>query len=158
MEPISAIALSLALGAGATAGKEVVSSLVKDAYSALKSLLNARYPNVQTERLEVVPGSIADRASAEAALAAANAGRDAEVVSAAMKLIDLVQQQTPTVAAAIGVDLKDVSAASLLLTDIAAVGTGVKVEHGTFTGDIEIRGVHAGHPTIDPVNPWPKGR
>ena len=32
MEPISAIALSLALGAGAVAGKEVVSALVKDAY------------------------------------------------------------------------------------------------------------------------------
>jgi hypothetical protein len=44
MEPISAIALSLALGAGATAGKELVSSLVKDAYSALKGLLKAAIP------------------------------------------------------------------------------------------------------------------
>ena len=42
MEPISAVALSLALGAGATAGQEVVSSLVKDAYSALKNLIASR--------------------------------------------------------------------------------------------------------------------
>jgi hypothetical protein len=37
MEPISAVALSLALGAGAVAGREVVSGLVKDAYTALKA-------------------------------------------------------------------------------------------------------------------------
>ncbi len=36
MEPISAIAISLALGAGAIAGKEVVSAFVKDAYTSLK--------------------------------------------------------------------------------------------------------------------------
>jgi hypothetical protein len=45
MEPISAIAMSLALGAGAIAGKEAVSALVKDAYAALKGLLKSRYPN-----------------------------------------------------------------------------------------------------------------
>jgi hypothetical protein len=44
MEPISAIAMSLALGAGAVAGKEVVSALVKDAYGKLKDLIKNRYP------------------------------------------------------------------------------------------------------------------
>ena len=39
MGPISAIALSLALGAGAAAGKAVVNELVKDAYAALKGLI-----------------------------------------------------------------------------------------------------------------------
>jgi hypothetical protein len=34
MEPVSAIALSLALGAASVAGKEVVSAVVKDAYSS----------------------------------------------------------------------------------------------------------------------------
>jgi hypothetical protein len=32
-----------------------------------------------------------------------------------------------------------------------ASGTGVKVEHGTFTGDIEIRGVRAGVKPSDPA-------
>ena len=36
MEPMSAIAISLALGAVVAAGKEVVSALVKDAYGKLR--------------------------------------------------------------------------------------------------------------------------
>jgi hypothetical protein len=44
MEPISAIALSVALGAGAVAGKEAVSAVVKDAYATLKTLIKDRYP------------------------------------------------------------------------------------------------------------------
>ncbi len=55
MEPISAIALSLALGAGALAGKEVVSAVVKDAYTALKDLIKKRYPKVSVDQLEEAP-------------------------------------------------------------------------------------------------------
>jgi hypothetical protein len=150
MEPISAIALSLALGAGATAGTEVVKGVVKDAYEALKGLIKRRYPKVSVDHLEGAPESKARRASVEEDLAAANAGQDAEVVAAAKKLIDVVQQQAPAAATAIGVDLKDVSAANLRLADIAAAGTGVKVEQGKFSGDIEIRGVRAGVPPNDP--------
>ena len=51
MEPISAIVISLALGAAATAGKEVVSSVVKDAYGKLKELVSSRYPKVSVEEL-----------------------------------------------------------------------------------------------------------
>ena len=43
--------------------------------------------------------------------------------------------------------LKDVEAANLRLADIAASGTGVKVEKGRFSGDIDIRGVRAGVPS-----------
>jgi hypothetical protein len=57
MEPISAIAISLALGAGATAGKEVVSALVKDAYGKLKELVRSRYPKVSVDHLEQAPES-----------------------------------------------------------------------------------------------------
>ena len=48
MEPISAIAISFALGAGATAGTEVVKSVVKDAYETLKAIIKSRYPTVAT--------------------------------------------------------------------------------------------------------------
>jgi hypothetical protein len=153
MEPISAIAISLALGAGATAGKEVVSALVKDAYSKLKELVRSRYPKVSVDHLEQAPESKARRAGVEEELTAANAGQDAEVMAAARKLIEMIQQRAPGAAAAIGVDLKDVSAANLRLADIAAAGTGVNVEHGTFTGDIDIKGVRAG---VTPGDP-PKG-
>jgi hypothetical protein len=146
MEPISAVALSLVLAAGAIAGKEVVSALVKDAYTALKDLIKNRYPKVSLEQLEQAPGSKDRRAEVERDLTASGAGQDADLVAAAHKLIELVQQHASATASAIGIDLKDVAAANLRLGDIAASGTGVKVEHGTFTGDIDIRGVRAGVP------------
>ncbi len=151
MEPISAIAMSLALGAGAMAGKEVVSALVKDAYAALKGLIKSRYPKVSVDHLEQAPESKARQAGMEEDLTAANAGQDVEVVAAARKLMELIQQHAPDAAAAIGVDLRDVSAANLRLADIAAAGTGVKVERGTFTNDIDIRGVRAGVPPSTPA-------
>ena len=84
-------------------------------------------------------------------LTASGAGQDAELLAAAHKLIEVIQLHAPDAASAIGVDLKDVAAANLRLADIAASGTGVKVERGTFTGDIDIRGVRAGVPPDDPT-------
>jgi len=154
MEPISAIALSLALGAGAIAGKEVVSAVVKDAYSGLKALIKSRYPRVSIEQLEQAPDSKNRRAVVEEDLTASGAGTDQELAAAAQSLITLIQQHAPAAVSAIGVDLKDVAAANLRLADIAASGTGVKVEHGTFTGDIDIRGVRAG---VAPGSPAKSG-
>jgi hypothetical protein len=151
MEPIGAIALSLALGAGASAGKEVVSALVKDAYMALKTLIKNRYPKVSVDQLEQSPESKNRRAVIEEDLAAARAQDDTELAAAARNLMELVRQHAPGAASAIGVDLKDVNAANLRLADIVASGTGVKVEHGTFTGDIDISGVRAGVPPHDPA-------
>lgn len=146
MEPISAVALSLALGAGATAGKEVVSALVKDAYAKLKELVTARYPNVSVGELEQAPASKSRRAVIEEDLIHAGAEQDAELLVAAHALTKLVRQQAPGLTAAIGVELKDVEAANLRLADITASGGGVKVDKGKFSGDIEIRGVRAGVP------------
>jgi hypothetical protein len=151
MEPISAVALSLTLGAGAIAGKEVVSVMVKDAYTALKDLIKSRYPKVSIELLEQAPGSKNRRAVVEEDLTSSNAGRDTELIAAAHNLIELIQQHQPAAASAIGIDLKDIAAANLRLADIAASGTGVRVEHGTFSGDIDIRGVRAGVPPDSPA-------
>jgi HEAT repeat protein len=118
LEPISSIAISLAVGAGVTAGKEVVSALVKDAYSKLKELVRSRYPKVSVDHLEQAPESKARRAVVEEELTAAGAGKDAELVAAAHRLVELA--------------------------GIAAEVTGVKVERGNFTGDIEFAGVVAG--------------
>src|SRR5947208_2380298 len=65
MEPISAIALSLALGAAGIAGKEVVSAMVKDAYGAVKELIKKRYPRVSVDQLEQAPESKNRRAVVE---------------------------------------------------------------------------------------------
>ena len=151
MEPISAIALSLALGAGAAAGKALVSEVVKDSYAKLKALVKTRYPGVSVEPLEQAPDSKARRAVVEEDLGKAGAAEDSELAEAAQKLIDLIRQQMPGAAASIGVDLKDVEAANLRLRDIAASGTGVKVERGRFSGDIEISNVRAGVKRDDPA-------
>jgi hypothetical protein len=145
MEPISAIVTALALGA-AVAARGVVDLAVKDAYAGLKAFIASHYPRVSVDPLEQVPESKARRGVVEEDLKAANAAADTELATLAKKLTDLVQQRAPAVAAAIGIDLKDVQAASLRLSDIAAAGTGVRVEQGRFSGDIVISGVHAGLP------------
>jgi hypothetical protein len=150
MEPVSAIALSLALGAGATAGKEVVKTVVGDAYAALKGGIARRFPKVSIEPLEQKPESKTRRAVVEEDLTDAGAGADAEVLAAAQALIELVRQHAPGAAGVIGVDLKDVTAANLRLADIVSAGTGVVVQRGTFSGDIDIKGVHAGVPAETP--------
>jgi hypothetical protein len=153
MEPISAIALSIALGAGAVTGKEVVSALVKDAYAALKDLVKSRYPKVSIDQLEQVPSSQSRRAVVEEDLIGAGAGRDPELIALAHALIKVIEEHAPAAAGGIAVDLKDISAANLRLADIATSGPGVKVERATLTGDIDIRGIRAGAPLGNPDKP-----
>jgi hypothetical protein len=150
MEPISAVALSLALGAASNAGKEMASAMAKDAYAALRNLIKSRYPKVSVDQLEHAPESKGRRAVVEEDLKAAGAGQDAELLALAQKVAELIHQQAPHAAAAIGVDLKEVEAANLRLADIVASGAGVKVEKAKFSGDIEIRGVRAGAPNTHP--------
>jgi hypothetical protein len=144
MEPVSAIAITLALGAAAAAGTEVVSAVVRDAYSKLKELIRNRYPRVSIDQLELAPESKSRRAVVEEDLALSGAGQDAELLAAAYKLADVIQQHAPGAASAVGVDLKDVTAVNVFLHDIVATGTGVKIERGAFSGDIRVSGVRAG--------------
>jgi hypothetical protein len=144
MDPIGAVALSLALGAASIAGNEIVSALVTDAYDGLKNLIKRRYPKVSVDSLEQAPDSKNRRAVVEEDLAAAGAAQDAELLAAAQKLIELIHQHAPNAAAATGVNLKDIEAANLRLTDIVASGIGVKVEKARLSGDVTISGVRAG--------------
>ncbi len=143
MEPITAIVTALALGA-ATAAKDVGSQAVKDAYEGLKALITSHYPKVSVVQLEQRPESKSRRGVVEEDLQANNAADDTELVMAARELIDLIQKHSPGAAAAVGVDLTDVKAASLRVSDIAATGSGVKVKHGEFKDDISISGVQVG--------------
>jgi hypothetical protein len=143
MEPISAIVTALALGAAAAA-KEIGGLAVKDAYTALKDLIARRYPKVSVDILAQAPESKQRRGVVEEDLQAAHAETDTELATLAKKLVVLIQQQAPAIPEAIGIDLKDVEAVNLRLSDIVASGTGVKVEKGRFSGDIAISGVRAG--------------
>ena len=143
MEPVSAIVAALALGAAAAA-KDIGGQAVKDAYAALKALIVSRYPKASVDTLEQAPESKSRRAVVEEDLLATTASSDADIAKLAQRMVELVRQQAPTVAAAIGIDLKDIEAANLRLSDIIATGTGVKVEAARISGDIVISGVKAG--------------
>lgn len=95
MESISSIALSLALGAAADAGKELVNSLVKDAYGLVKDRIKKKYPKVPIESLEQAPESKSCRTVVEQQLKASGAGKDAELRAEAGTLIELVKRLAP---------------------------------------------------------------
>jgi len=154
MEPISAIAAALALGAAAAA-KDIGGQVVRDAYAGLKAFIASRYPRVGLDQLEQAPESKARRAVVEEDLQAANAAADTQLAGLAAKLAELIRAQAPAAAAAIGVDLKDIEAGSLRLADIAAAGTGVRVEKARVAGAIDISGVRAGVPGGAPSNDTP---
>lgn len=145
MDPLTMVVA--AISAGAAAGlQDTVTQALTDAYAGLKRLLTGRYPNANPAlaQLENKPDSQTKRDSLEEDLADAGAGGDTDLISAARKLIDVVEAQAGDVGPAIGVDLKRVQAAALRLGTVESTGTGVKLEDGRFTGDITIENVRAG--------------
>ena len=143
MDPLTSLVTALAAGAAA-ALQSTVEQGVKDGYAALKGLIQRKYAQVDVNQLEANPTSKNRRGVVEEELAAAGADHDAEVLQQAQVLLEAIQRQTPQAAAAIGVDLKDIEGASLAIRRVIATGTGVKVEQGTFIGDITIEDVRAG--------------
>ena len=81
MEPTSAIALGLAFGAATDAGKELVSSVVKDLYEVVKGRIKKLYPKVSLERVEQTPESKDCRTAVEKELRASGAEKDADLVA-----------------------------------------------------------------------------
>jgi hypothetical protein len=120
---------------------------VKDAYAGLKALLQRKFARVNVALVEDDPTSQSRQNVVKEDLAKVNADQDAEVIKAAQVLLDTVRDQAPDMAIAVGVNLEDIKAASLRLSDIIATGTGVNVQRADFSGDIEIRQVRAGSDT-----------
>jgi hypothetical protein len=150
MEPVTAIVLSLALGAKAAAGNALVGEIVKDAYAKVKGIIASRFSSVSLSLLETAPESEARRAVITEDLAKLQADKDAELVAAARKLIEVIREQAPATVGAIGVNMKDVEAANIRLRTIMASGTGVNMERVKAGGDIEIKDVQAGLTEIPP--------
>ena len=144
MEPV-ATSIVTALVAGAVAGlKPTVSQAIKDGYEGLKALIKRKYGHVSIDQLEAEPTSKARRAVVEEDLQKTDAEKDPEVLQQVKALLHAVQSQPPEVVSAIGVDLRDITGASLTIEDVIATGTGVKAEQVETSGDITIRGVRAG--------------
>ncbi|WP_280365328.1 hypothetical protein [Nocardia wallacei] len=84
-------------------------------------------------------------------LARAGAGEDRELLAAAHRLLQLVEEHSPQSARAVGVTLTRVRAGELEITDIAGRGSGVIATDTTVSGTLKIDGVRTGaeppHPT-----------
>jgi hypothetical protein len=142
MDPLASLVTALAAGAAA-ALQSTVERAVKDGYAALKGVIQRKYGQVNVDQLEANPSSKSRRGVVEEDLKAVGADTDAEVLQKAQELLEIIQRQAHEAAAAIGVDLKEIEGASLAIRHVIATGSGVKVEQGTFSGDITIEDVQA---------------
>ncbi|WP_267421681.1 hypothetical protein [Methylobacterium sp. GC_Met_2] len=152
MDPIETISISLALGAGALASKELISLAVKDAYSSLKDALRGRRMSFSFERLEQKPGSADLRGELENELRKNEAENDTNLLDKSRNLIELILKDAPEAARVVGVKLSDISSTNARLRNIVSAGDGVSIERSKFQGDIEIDGVRAGVPTTKHKN------
>jgi hypothetical protein len=144
MEPtITTVVTALALGASAGV-KDSAAKAVKDAYSALKEVIQHKYQTASVPSLENAPDSHSSRAVVEEALSNAGAEHDPELLGLARSLLDAIQEHAPEACDAIGVDLEHIRAASLRISEVLSSGTGVKVNDAALEGEISISGIRAG--------------
>lgn len=144
MEPVTIIVTALALGA-ATGIKSVAEQSVKDAYEALKNMIQAKYPNVGVDRLERKPDSETQQAAVKEDIVDVGGDKDVEILQKAKTLLESIENLPVVDLPAIGVNFENIKAGSLNLEDIIATGTGVNVKDGEFQGDITIKKISAGH-------------
>ncbi|MEO0568813.1 MAG: hypothetical protein AAF066_13850 [Pseudomonadota bacterium] len=139
----SAIALSLAMGAGAIAAKSVIGEAAKDAYRKVRDIISSRYSSVSIEKLEEAPSSQARLALVEEDLEITGAHKDPELARLAKELFQVIQSNENSVLIA---DLEKIEAANLILSDVVSTGGILAAKDAKFTGDILIQGARAGNP------------
>ena len=144
MDPLTSIVTALALGAAA-ALKDVSSQVIKDTYAGLKNLIQRKYSRVSIAQLEDAPDSKIQREAVGEALQKAGADQDQELLRKVKEMMDAVDTHAPQAAAAIGVDIKDIKAASLRIADIVAHGSAsaVKAQGLNVSGSVVIESVRA---------------
>jgi hypothetical protein len=140
MDPVSMIAAAIAMGAAAGL-KDTASQAVCDAYAGLKALIKRHYAHIDVTPVEAKPESTAKRASLAEDLASAGAGENPEILEGARALVEAVKASDPQAALNIGVDLDNVSAASVSIRGVKAGDVGVRARDSTITGALDIENV-----------------
>ncbi len=152
MDPVTLIVSAISTGAAA-ALKTTANEVVKDAYQSVKTLIQRKFSKIDLCPIEGHPESKDNRASLRKDLEAVKAGEDIELREHVARLVSAVEKFAPFAAASVGVDLANLTAASLTIADVSAPGAGVKVSDSHFTGDITITQVRAGKREDNDVNP-----
>ncbi|MEV0773799.1 hypothetical protein [Nocardia salmonicida] len=142
MDPVTAVVVS-AIAAGALSGVgDTAAQAVKDAYTGLKGLLSRKYGDVDTSAVEKKPDSQPKKDSLAEDLEEAGAARDPELGQAAAAVLQAVREHAPQVV--VGLDIDNLVAEALKVTDIESAGDGVRVRNSTITGTAEFSRVRAG--------------
>lgn len=141
MEPITAIATAIALGAAAGL-QGTAEQAVRDAYTGLKALIQRRYAAVDLTQLEKAPSSDARQAVLREELAEAGADKDEEVLRGVRALMEIVSARHPEAAEAIGIKVEDVSEISGQIIHSSASAQGISVVH-TGKGNVRIGSKHS---------------
>ena len=149
MDPLTFIASALALGAAAGL-KDGAAQAVKDAYAGLKGALTRKFQTVSLERLEQAPESKPQQAVVAEDLGKAGAADDHELLELASALIKAIEAHAPGAAAAVGVVIDDLKAASLTIGDVRSAGGGVVIKGSEIAGDVRVGDVTAGVRGSDP--------
>ncbi|MGW4371537.1 hypothetical protein ACWEKT_38480 [Nocardia takedensis] len=142
MDPVTAVVVS-AIAAGAVAGVgDTATQVVKDAYTGLKNLLSRKYSDVDVSQVEKKPDSQPKKDSLAEDLDEAGAGSDPELGQAAAAVLEALREHAPQVV--IGLDIDNLVAEALKVTDIVSAGDGVRVRNSTISGTAEFSKVRAG--------------
>ncbi|MEU2103471.1 hypothetical protein [Nocardia sp. NPDC019255] len=137
---VAAVAAGAAAGVTGTAERAVA-----DAYQALKRLLTGRYRSVDVEVVERQPQSASRRVVLAEELELAGAGTDEQLLAAAGQVLVAVHHHAPHIEATIGVQVREVRAGELTITDVTSAGAGVVAENTTVDGSFTISGIQAGN-------------
>ncbi len=133
--------LVAALSAGAVAaGKDLGSTAVKDAYTALKTFISDRYKNAgaAVEALEEDPESDLEQQVLEKRLVKDNAAQDADLAKLTKSLLAALTEMKDNPQAQALFDFGKLEAAgSFEIDDIETSGAVLKAESATFTGDFK---------------------
>ncbi len=146
MDPISIIVTALAAGA-VSAIKPTAQKAIKDAYTAMKAVIQRKYQTLSIETLEHKPHSEAERASLVKGLTAIGAQGDQELLDLARQLLDTIKTHDRAAATTLNIDFEQIEAAYFKLKDAAADGSvNVGIRRAKFSGGIDMEGLAAGMP------------
>jgi hypothetical protein len=145
MDPLTLIVSALA--AGAAAGlKPTAEAAVKDAYAAVKKLIEDRYKKVSVALIEAEPSAQARQEVLHDDLKRAGAHEDLDLLAKSVQLAQVVHAHAEAAAKEIGVDIEEVAAqGSVIIENVTSnSGSAVAAKKVTAGGDFRISNIRAG--------------
>ncbi len=136
---VAALAARAEAGLNPTAKKEIT-----DAYNGIKKLIQHRYSKIDLKLLEELPESKSQQEYIAKELVAVSAFEDKELMSLIKTLIDIMEKYNLPASTVTGIDLENVKASFLKVSEVTSKGTGIKVKNSEFPNGIDFGIVRSG--------------